>query len=210
MTAGRRRQRLSPEQRREQITAAAVRVLAEHGYAGTSADAIARAADVSKGLLWHYFGSQDELMAETARHALAVLRDAVSAVIDLAAPVPQVVRQAVLGAARLRESHNAERRALSEIVANLRRPDGSARLTLDDYDDTYAAQEAIFRRGQVAGDLRADLDPRLLAVTYQGAVDSMLDYLDAHPELDADAYAELVAGVLLGGMTAADAPAPSA
>lgn len=200
MTLVRRRQRLGAEQRREQIMAATVVVLARSGFQGTSADAIAQEAEVSKGLLWHYFGSQDELFAETARRTLLVLRGAVGSGIDLTAPVPELVRAAVRGAASLRHTHAAERRAMREILANLRTPDGRDVLTLDDYDDTYAAQEAIFRRGQEEGDLRPDLDPRLLAVTYQGSVDSMLAYLDAHPEVDEAAYAELVADVLLGGM----------
>ena len=68
-------------------------------------------------------------------------------------------------------------------------------------------QEAIFRRGQQQGDLRDTLDPRLLAVTYQGAVDSMLAYLDAYPETDAERHAETVAEILLSGAVPAPAPA---
>lgn len=200
MTTGARRQRLSADQRREQIVAATVAVLADSGYPAASADAIARAAGVSKGLLWHYFGSQDELMVETARRLLIGLRHAVGDAIDLTAPAPTVVRAAIHGAARLLRTHGAERRALDAIITNLRTADGASMLTLDDYDDTYASQEAIFRRGQDDGDFRADHDPRLLAVTYQGAVDSMLNYLEVHSELDARAYADLVADVLLDGM----------
>lgn len=200
MTTGARRQRLSADQRREQIVAATVAVLADSGYPAASADAIARAAGVSKGLLWHYFGSQDELMVETARRLLIGLRHAVGDAIDLTAPAPTVVRAAIHGAAGLLRTHGAERRALDAIITNLRTADGASMLTLDDYDDTYASQEAIFRRGQDDGDFRADHDPRLLAVTYQGAVDSMLNYLEVHSELDARAYADLVADVLLDGM----------
>jgi hypothetical protein len=68
-----------------------------------------------------------------------------------------------------------------------------------DLNDLYAAQEGIFRRGQQNGQFRHTLDPRLLAVTYQGAVDSMLGYLDAYPETDAE-LANTVAEVLLGGV----------
>ncbi len=31
---------------------------------------------------------------------------------------------------------------------------------------------------------------RVMAVTYQGAIDTMLAYLDAHPDTDPTAYAE--------------------
>lgn len=199
-TAG-RRQRLGSEERREQLMAAVVEVLAAHGYAGATADAIARRAGVSKGLLWHYFADLDELFEMTARRTLNMLRAAAGAAIDLAAPAPEVVRSAVHAAAALRHTHGAERRAMREIILNLRGADGGQRLGQQDMDDLYSSQEAIFRRGQQEGDFRDTLDPRLLAVTYQGAVDSMLGYLDAYPDTDAERYADTLAEVLLGGIT---------
>ncbi len=179
--------------------AATVRVLATHGFQGASADAIAREAGVSKGLLWHHFGNQYDLMRATAFRTVAILRHTVGETLDLDAPVPNLIRNAVHGAAGLRSTHQAERHAMAEILANLRAEDGSPAFSLADYAETYDAQEAIFRRGQEEGDIRADLDPLLLAVTYQGAVDSMLAYLDAYPDTDARAHADLVADVLLDG-----------
>lgn len=85
-------------------------------------------------------------------------------------------------------------------------PDGELRFDQRDLDGLYAAQEAIFRRGQSNGDFRQDLDPRLIAVTYQGAVDSMLSYLDAHAGADEDRQAHTVADILLGGLTPRNDP----
>ncbi|WP_207888954.1 hypothetical protein, partial [Pseudomonas sp. 100_A] len=118
--------------------------------------------------------------------------------------VPQVIRAAVHAAAQLRVTHGAERRALQEIVLNLRHPDGRLKVGVSDYDDTYQSQAAIFRRGQDDGDIRPELDPLTLAVTYQGAVDAMLTYLDAHTDVDPDRYADTVAGILLDGAATHD------
>ena len=41
-----------------------------------------------------------------------------------------------------------------------------------------------------------------MAVTYQGAVDTMLTYLAAHPDANGDDYARSLADLLLNGMTA--------
>jgi AcrR family transcriptional regulator len=194
------RRRLTPAERREQLMSAAVAVLAEHGYRDATAESVARRAGVSKGLLWHHFTDLDDLWMETARRTLRTLSSAAGAAIDLTAPAPEVIRAAVHVAATLRQTHAAERRAMREIVLNLRGSDGELRLGHSDLGDLYAAQEAIFRRGQQDGDFRDDLDPRLLAVTYQGAVDSMLGYLDAYPETDAGRHADTVAEVLLGGI----------
>jgi AcrR family transcriptional regulator len=195
------RQRLSSEQRREQLMAATVAVLADRGYAAATAELIAHQAGASKGLLWHYFADLDDLFEQTARRTLTTLAEAVGATIDLTAPAPDVIRTAIHAAAALRRTYGAERRAMSEIILNLRTADGRLRLNHSDLNGLYAAQEAIFRRGQQDGQFRDNLDPRLLAVTYQGAVDSMLGYLDAYPETDADELADTVAEVLLGGMT---------
>lgn len=202
MTEPPTRRRLGPQERRAQLIAATGEVLAELGYQAATADAIATRAGVSKGLLWHYFSDIDALFEATAHHTLLELRRAVGARLDLAAPAPDVIRAAVRGAADLRHTHAAHRRALEAIVLNLRTADGGMRLGIKDFEDTYLEQEAIFRRGQADGDFRADLDPRVMAVTYQGAVDAMLGYLDAHPDADTAGYARTVAEILLGGMTA--------
>lgn len=196
-----RRERLSPEERRDQLMGAAVAILAARGYQAATADEIARRAGVSKGLLWHYFADLDELFEMTALYALTTLSSAAGAALDLEAPAPNVIRAAVHAAAALRLTHGAERRAMREIALNLRAADGEPRFGQTDLGGLYSAQESIFRRGQTNGDFRDDLDPRLLAVTYQGAVDSMLSYLDAYPDTDGDRHAETVADILLGGVT---------
>jgi AcrR family transcriptional regulator len=195
-----RRERLSAEMRRDQFVTATVAVLAEAGYQAATADRIASRAGVSKGLLWHYFTDLDDLFETTARQVLRMLSAAAAVNIDLGAPAPVVIRTAVHAAAALRITHGAERRAMREIVLNLRSPDGGPRFSQVDLDELYTAQEAIFRRGQVDGDFLPDLNPRLLAVTYQGAVDNMLEYLDAYPGTDSDTHADTLAAVLLGGI----------
>jgi hypothetical protein len=122
--------------------------------------------------------------------------------LDLDAPVPAIIRAAIARAAQLRDSHPRELAALAAIIHNLRNPDGSPRLGLEEYEETYTGQEELFRRGQREGSLR-ELDPRLMAVTYQGAVDTMLTYLQAHPETDAAHYARSLADLLLSGVAAA-------
>jgi AcrR family transcriptional regulator len=199
----RTRRRLSAEERRDHLIRATITVVAARGYEHASLTEIARTAGVSKGLIWHYFADGDELMAQAARATLVRVRESVAADLDLTAPVPEIIRSAIARAAELRKTHADELAALSAIVYNLRGPDGSARLGPAEYEETYALQEALFRRGQQEGSLRA-LDPRLMAVTYQGAVDAMLAHLQTHPDADGAAYARALSDLLLDGMTARD------
>jgi AcrR family transcriptional regulator len=179
---------------------ATVAVVSRLGYRNASLAAIAGEAGVSKGLLWHYFDDGDDLMEQTARFTLVALREVVARDLDLSAEVPQIIRTAIRRAAALRDTHGPQLRALQEIVQNLCRPDGTRRLGLIDYEETYELQAKLFQRGQDEGSLRR-LDTRYLAVTYQGAVDAMLGYLDIHPGTNADEHAAAVADILLAGMS---------
>ncbi len=71
---------------------------------------------------------------------------------------------------------------------NLRHLNGRLRFGLNDlYEETYTLQAALFQRGQDEGSLRSSINTRYLAVTYQGAVDAMLAYLDSYLGTDAEA-----------------------
>lgn len=57
------------ERRRQEIAAAACRVLAERGLAGTSVRQIAKEAGLSLGTLPHYFADKDELLLAAHRYS---------------------------------------------------------------------------------------------------------------------------------------------
>ncbi|MFJ5679651.1 TetR/AcrR family transcriptional regulator [Streptomyces sp. NPDC093097] len=196
---GARRQRLDEDQRRAQIITAAVEELADRGYDGLTLTRVAERAGVSKGLIWHYFAGKDDLMESTAKATMTSIRHRIAGTLDLTDPVPDILRAALRQAASLHLTHRVELAALDSIVHNLRHPDGSLRLTFDAYEETYQAQESLFRRGQAEGTLW-DFDTRVMAVTYQGAIDVMLGYLRSNPHRDPDDYADKLADILLAGV----------
>lgn len=198
MSAGPRR-RLGEDQRRAQIIDGCVEVLAHEGYQQASLARIADAAGVSKGLVSHYFSDKGTLMEQVAITTLARLRDEMGATIDVTAEVPEILRAVLHQAAQLRQTHADALRALDEIVHNLRRADGRPRLDLSAYEETYQTQESLLQRGQQEGTLRA-FDTRVMAVTFQGAIDTMLAYLDSHPTADRHAFADALADLLLAAI----------
>jgi TetR/AcrR family transcriptional repressor of bet genes len=62
--------RESPEIRRRLLIEAAERCLAAHGIQGFTIDRICREANVSRGLISHYFAGKDELLEAVYRSAL--------------------------------------------------------------------------------------------------------------------------------------------
>ncbi|GIG55022.1 TetR/AcrR family transcriptional regulator [Demequina activiva] len=69
-------QRLTAEDRREQILAAASVVFGERGYAGGTTDAIAKQAGVSQAYVVRMFGGKENLFREAAQRASARVREA--------------------------------------------------------------------------------------------------------------------------------------
>ncbi|MTH95591.1 transcriptional regulator BetI [Roseibium sp. RKSG952] len=64
-------------ERRRSLISATVEAIHERGYCDVTVSQIAKRAGVSGGLAHHYFGSKDQLLAETMRHLLRELRTAI-------------------------------------------------------------------------------------------------------------------------------------
>jgi len=130
------RTRLSPDQRREQLLDLGTRLLAHRSLDELSIDLLAEEAGVSRGLLYHYFGSKqgfheavvrhaaDDLIAQTAPPdggaPLERLLTSVAAYVDYVAANHEgyvsLVRAAAGGSENLRAIYEDARSALSERV----------------------------------------------------------------------------------------------
>nr|WP_323384579.1 TetR/AcrR family transcriptional regulator [Streptomyces calidiresistens] len=76
------------------LLATATRLFAERGYEGTSVQEIVDAAGVTKGALYHYFGSKDDLLHEVYARVLRLQQQRLDAFADADAPVERRLRDA--------------------------------------------------------------------------------------------------------------------
>ncbi len=60
--------------RRQQLIDATIRCMSRHGFERTTVARIGRLANVSPGIINHYFGGKDELLEATMRHLLRQLK----------------------------------------------------------------------------------------------------------------------------------------
>src|SRR3569832_240243 len=81
--------RAEPDARRRSLIEATTRVLARDGAAGASVRTIAAEAGVSPGLVGHYFGGVDALVAATYQHVGARVSDALHDAIAAAGDDPR-------------------------------------------------------------------------------------------------------------------------
>ena len=55
--------------KKQAIFDATLRLISENGFHGTAMSKVAKEANVSTGIIYHYFESKDDLIAELYRHA---------------------------------------------------------------------------------------------------------------------------------------------
>lgn len=78
------------DQRRDGIVDRAAKLFAEHGFLGTSIAELAAACDVSKSLIYHYFGSKEDVLYEAmASHVDALTVAAEGALEGAGSPLDQ-------------------------------------------------------------------------------------------------------------------------
>lgn len=78
----------------QRLLATATKLFAEQGYDRTSVQEIVDAAGVTKGALYHYFGSKDDLLHEIYGRVLRLQQERLDHFADADAPVAQRLRDA--------------------------------------------------------------------------------------------------------------------
>jgi AcrR family transcriptional regulator len=75
----------------ERLVEVALRLFAENGFEGTSVQDVVSAAGVTKGAMYHYFGSKDDLLAEIYARVLRLQMERLTSFVEDDAPVVERV-----------------------------------------------------------------------------------------------------------------------
>lgn len=170
---------LQKEQRREHIIDVSLELFIRKGYDGTKIADIARAADMSVGLLFHYFESKEALYAalidigtKTPRQFMSLFpaEDPAAYFADMADQLLQYMRADSFTARMFVLMHRAY--SSDATPAALRE-----RLLGADY---YGPSIDVIRRGQQMGQIR-DGDPAALAIAFWGAIQGIAETLALSP-----------------------------
>jgi AcrR family transcriptional regulator len=178
--------------REPQILDVAGRVFAAHGYHGASMDEIATQSDVTKPLIYAYFGSKGDLYVAYIERSGRELMDRMRAATDPDAPPRERLHAGILeflgfvaerrdGWQVLYSEAAARGGPLAEEVANLRA--GIARMIGRLLRQTIA-------EAQVSAEAAAALDGVAHAVG--GAGESIANWWLAHPEIPPERAAQLL------------------
>ena len=188
------------EERRRQILEAAVRAFARSGYHGCRVSDVAREAGVAYGLVYHYYGSKEALLDAIFRQTWGAMLATINSVEELGDPAREKVRKVTEIVLRTwRRDPDLVRVLVREVTrsSHLQRES-------DEIELAFAALQRIVEDGQAGGDFRTDLDARLTATIWYGALEEILTgwAFGQLPDRDDDiagaehAVVELVAGGL--------------
>jgi TetR/AcrR family fatty acid metabolism transcriptional regulator len=188
--------------RRRQILGAAVKVFAAKGFHAARVGDVAEEAGVAYGLVYHYFSSKDELLETIFRSTWTDMLARVREVEASGVPATEAVRQVT---ALLLRSWRRDPDLVRVLVREVTRSQ-HVQQGIKEIVDAMEALENIVRRGQESGEFQPDLDPRLAAVVFYGALDEVLTswVLGQLPDRDEDIeHAERdVVSLLTGGLRA--------
>jgi TetR/AcrR family transcriptional regulator len=194
----------------ERILAAAETLFAEHGFDAVSMNTIAEAAGVSKANVFHHFISKNDLYLAVLRNAC---RDSTQHLDDLgndqealAARLPQFARAHL---ENLLEHGQLARLMLRELLSD--NPRHGQELAEKVYGEKFSRFVAILRAGQQAGELRADIDPAMVATVLIGANvfffesrEVLRHFPDVTFTQQPERYCTMLAELLLHGILPAD------
>ena len=158
------------QEKSRRILRAAITVFARKGYHSSKVGEIAAEAGVAYGLVYHYFGSKEQLLETIFRRTWANMLEQVEEVERSEATLREQIRaiaRIVLGAWQI---DPALIRVLIREVA--RGP--QLQHEVDEIQLAFGALERVLAGGKARGELRPELEPRLAAWILYGALEEIL------------------------------------
>ncbi|WP_297511206.1 TetR/AcrR family transcriptional regulator [uncultured Caulobacter sp.] len=155
------RRALAKQRTRERVLAAARRLFSERGYEGATIRDIAQAAGMSTGAVFASFADKSELFDEI----LTADYEVIHAQMTQASRNAKTVDEALLGLFAIAYGFHVEQLPLlrASIAVSWTRSEAAERRARSDLKHIFRLLADALRRGVEQGQLKADIDAKLLA-----------------------------------------------
>lgn len=186
--------RLPRAVREQQMLDAAVTVFAENGFRETSMDSIAAKAEISKPMLYLYYGSKDELFAACIERESSKFMDAMSVGFNPALRQRDQARTVIKEFLRFVDENQESWRVLYRVAVGT--------TTFSDLVATSRKRitemvAALIKRGTTVD--ADDIDFELTAVALVGAGEAVADRI-SEGDVDLETATDLLVGITWRGL----------
>ncbi|WP_029145290.1 TetR/AcrR family transcriptional regulator [Microbacterium luticocti] len=189
----------------DDITRAAVGLFAENGYAGTSVQQIVEAAGVTKGALYHYFGSKDDLLFGIYDRLLGTQQGHLDAIVSAGGDIDDVLTAVCMDVVQTTVAQLDEAVVFfqsAHMLSAVRREEVTRRRRR--YHDAFGA---LITRGQKEGRYRTDIPLPVLIAHFFADVHYLGQWYSPTGTSSADTLAHQLTALFLAGIRRGDAAA---
>lgn len=195
---------LQSEQTRKQIIETATKLFARKGFYGTSISDLTKAVGLTKGALYHHFEDKDALFFAVVESVQNTWEKAVAN--EVVSEKDSLAQISILFEkhADLLSKNEFMCLVMSNLMNEMESVNPKYSSILEDvYEEFVLFVEQIIKAGQSNGEIRPDLDPKLLSLNIVG----ILKGIGCYPKLkrtpiDRIALADSLKKVLLDGIKA--------
>ena len=148
----------------DEVTRAAVELFASRGYANTSVQQVVEAAGVTKGALYHYFQSKDDLLFGIYERLLTLQTEHLNAIVERGAPTAETLRDVCVDVIETSVDHLLEGTVFfrsAHMLSAPRQQEVTRRRRA--YHDTFAG---LIEAGQAEGIYRTDVPVAVLVAHF--------------------------------------------
>lgn len=192
--------RSDPEPVPDRLLRAATRLFARGGFPGTSVQQIVTEAQVTKGALYHYFGSKDDVLYAVYHRILAAQTERLERIVSSQATVEERLRAAavdvVVSSADNMDDLTIFFREMQWLSAE------KAAIVRRERRHYHELFRSLLEEGQREGVLRDDASADLAAHAFFGSVHHLFTWFHPDGPMSAAEVGESLADLLVRGLRA--------
>jgi TetR/AcrR family transcriptional regulator, cholesterol catabolism regulator len=209
MSSARAARAARPRRRAEEIIDATAAVFAERGYHGASTQDVADRLGMRQASLYYYFPSKEAALEQVCLRSVGDFLERAQAI----ASGPGDAADKLLAIIRSHLAPVEERGDYVRCFLRERRflPRDSARRIRHVARRYESILQSVIEGGIAAGELRRDLDPRLVTLALIGMCNAAMEWYGREPNASVRRIADVFAGLAISGLatSAGGFPPPS-
>jgi AcrR family transcriptional regulator len=182
----------------KRLLAEATRLFAEKGFDGTSVQEIVESAGVTKGAMYHYFSSKDDLLYEIYHRLLGMQMSRLVRIADGAGSAEERLHGAAVDVLETSFRHLDE---LTVFFRSLHLLPAEKRKTVRAERRLYHERfRSLIEEGQQEGAFRADVPADIVVQYFFGSVHQVSTWYHPDGPMSAETVSEYYVSLLLDGL----------